>query len=242
MRTKHHTERLDRLLSRLGYGSRKDVKGWIREGWVEVGGSPAISPAQKVHPEDVLLEGEALDHAFGLTLIYHKDVGSVCSHKEQGQLIYADFPERWSERKPALSSVGRLDKDTSGLLILTDDGALNHALTSPRKHISKTYQVNLSEALDEALVERFAAGTLMLEEDDRPCLPAELTIHDPHHASLVLHEGRYHQVRRMFAAVGNHVLTLSRSHIGNLNLKQTGLMPGEYRSIRPEELMAMIVG
>ncbi len=235
-------ERLDRLLSRLGYGSRKDVKDWIREGWIEVAGQPASSPAQKVHADDILLEGEPLDHPYGLSLIYHKATGSVCSHKEQGQLIYADFPERWSHRKPALSSVGRLDKDTSGLLILTDDGALNHALTSPKRHISKTYEVTVSQPLDVELIKRFASGTLLLEDDDRPCRPAELTICDTTHATLVLHEGRYHQVRRMFAAVGHHVETLSRSHIGKLSLKQTGLMPGGYRSIRPDDLMKMIVG
>jgi len=235
------SERLDKLLSRLGYGSRRDVKGWIREGWIEVGGVPASSPAQKACADNVYLEGSPLDHPDGLTVIYHKPTGSVCSHKEQGKLIYEDFPDRWNHRKPALNSVGRLDKETSGLLILTDDGALNHALTSPKRHISKSYVVSLAEALPASVVDTFASGTLMLEEDDRPCLPAELVIIDSNHVRLTLHEGRYHQVRRMFAAVGNHVETLHRSHIGDLDLKQTGLMPGEYRSIRPDELMALII-
>jgi len=233
-------ERLDRLMSRLGYGSRSDVKYWIKEGWIEVDGMPAKSPAQKVCAEDVLVEGKPVDHPHGLTVIYHKPLGSVCSHKEQGALIYDDFPERWNDRNPSLSSVGRLDKDTSGLLILTDDGALNHALTSPKRHISKTYATTVSEPLNESLIKTFASGTLMLEEDDRPCLPAELVIIDPTHAQLTLHEGRYHQVRRMFAAVGNHVEALSRTHIGNLNLEQTALQPGEYRSISPEDLMQLI--
>jgi len=240
MSAKKQVERLDRLMSRLGYGSRSSVKGWIREGWIEVAGEPATSPAQKVYAGDVLLEGAPVDHPFGLTVIYHKPIGSVCSHKEQGKLIYDDFPERWNHRNPSLSSVGRLDKDTSGLLILTDDGALNHALTSPKRHISKTYAATVTEPLNESLIQTFASGTLMLEEDDRPCLPAELVILDATHAQLTLHEGRYHQVRRMFAAAGNHVEALSRTHIGKLSLEQTALKPGECRSISPEDLMQLI--
>jgi len=240
MTEKRQLERLDRLMSRLGYGSRSDVKYWIREGWLEVDGVLAKSPAQKVYAEDVLVEGKPVDHPHGLTVIYHKAIGSVCSHKEQGKLIYDDFPERWNDRNPSLSSVGRLDMNTSGLLILTDNGALNHALTSPKRHISKTYAATVSEPLKESLIKTFASGTLMLDEDDRPCLPAELVILDAMHAQLTLHEGRYHQVRRMFAAVGNHVEALSRTHMGNLSLEQTGLAPGEYRSVTPEELMQLI--
>jgi 16S rRNA pseudouridine516 synthase len=233
-------ERLDKLLSNLGYGARRDVRGWIREGWITIDGEAAVSPAQKVRPEQVLLEGEPLDHPDGLTIIYHKPLGAVCSRKEEGRLIYADFPERWIDRKPPLSSVGRLDKETSGLLIVTDDGQLNHRLTSPKQHISKTYAVTLEQPLDGSEIARFASGTLMLEGDERPCLPAELEITSDTEALLVMHEGRYHQVRRMFAAIGNHVTALQRVGIGELMLTQTGLAAGEYRSIAADELMALI--
>jgi len=190
----------------------------------------------------VRLEGEELDHPNGLTVIYHKPLGSVCSRKEDGILIYADFPERWIDRKPALSPVGRLDKETSGLLIVTDDGLLNHQITSPKQHIAKTYRVTLAEPLNGDEGERFASGNLMLDGDDRPCLPAELTVHSEQEASLVLHEGRYHQVRRMFAACGNHVKTLTRTHIGALSLEQTALAPGAYESTTADALMARIMG
>lgn len=233
-------ERLDKLLSNLGYGARKDVRHWIKAGWISVDGQPAVSPAQKVFPEQVLLEGEALDHPDGLTLIYHKPLGAVCSRKEDGRLIYADFPERWIDRKPPLSSVGRLDKDTSGLLIVTDDGLLNHQLTSPKRHISKTYAVTLAHPLDGSEVDRFASGELMLEDDDRPCLPAELSICGVHEAKLILHEGRYHQVRRMFAAIGNHVAALKRTHIGALSLQQSGLAAGAYQTISAAELLRLV--
>jgi len=234
------TERLDKLLSNLGYGARKDVRHWIKEGWISVDGKPATSPAQKVFADQVLLEGRQLDHADGLTIIYHKPLGTVCSRKEDGRLIYADFPERWIDRKPPLSSVGRLDKDTSGLLIVTDNGQLNHRITSPKQHISKTYAVTLDQPLDGNETTQFASGKLLLEDDDRPCLPAELTPVSATEASLILHEGRYHQVRRMFAALGNHVTGLARTHIGALSLQDTGLEAGAYKTVSPDKLMDMI--
>ncbi len=233
-------ERLDKLLSNLAYGSRKDVQRWVKQGLVEHDGKPIKSASEKVDPLKVLFDGESLDHPEGLTIIYHKPLGRVCSHKEEGILIYDDLPEQWQYRKPAFSSVGRLDKETAGLLILTDDGQLNHHLTSPKHHISKTYAVTLDRPLRGNEVDLFASGTLMLEDDDKPCLPAELTVIDETYASLVLHEGRYHQVRRMFAAVGNHVNELTRTHIGNLSLASTGLEPGDYRTLTPDELLEMI--
>jgi len=233
-------ERLEKLLANLGYGSRKDVAYWVRAGWVMVDGEIAKSTSQKVAAEQVLLEGKALDHPHGLTIVYHKAAGSVCSRKEDGTLIYADFPERWLGRKPALSSVGRLDKDTSGLLILTDDGQLNHQLTSPKHEISKTYAVQLSEPLKGNEAERLASGTLLLEADDKPCLPAELEVTGECTANIVLHEGRYHQVRRMFAAMGNHVCALQRSHIGTLALTDLGLEEGQYQSFQTAELLARV--
>lgn len=233
-------ERLDKLLSNLAYGSRKDVQRWVKQGLIEHDGKQVKSPSEKVDPLKVLFDGEPLDHPEGLTIIYHKPLGTVCSHKEEGVLIYDDLPEEWQYRKPQLSSVGRLDKETSGLLILTDDGHLNHHLTSPKHHISKSYAVTLDRPLTGNETEIFASGKLMLEDDDRPCLPAELTVVDETHANLVLHEGRYHQVRRMFAAIGNHVTELARTHIGALSLESTGLQPGAYRTLTPDELLGII--
>jgi len=234
-------ERLDKLLANLGYGLRKDVRSWIKDGLITVDGNQPISPAQKVTPEQVLLMQKPLDHPYGLTFVYHKPLGSVCSRKEDGRLIYDDFPERWIARKPPLSSVGRLDKDTSGLLIITDDGQLNHQLTSPKKHISKTYAVTLDRTLKGNEADIFSSGKLILEGEEKPCLPAELTINGENQVALILHEGRYHQVRRMFAAVGNHVVTLQRTHIGVLSLQETSLSAGQYQTLTAEQLMAMVI-
>jgi len=235
-------ERLEKILSNLGYGARKDVAYWVRSGWITVDGVKAKSASQKVLPSQVMLEGKPLDHANGLTLIYHKPLGTVCSRKEDGRLIYADFPERWLGRKPALSSVGRLDKETSGLLVLTDDGALNHQLTSPKHDISKTYAVTLADPLQGNETEKLLAGTLMLDADDRPCKPAELEVTGEHTANLVLHEGRYHQVRRMFAALSNHVVALERIKIGALSLACLDLKAAEHQVLERDRLLAMIVG
>ncbi|MDX8403116.1 MAG: pseudouridine synthase [Mariprofundaceae bacterium] len=234
------TERLDKLLSNLGYGSRKEVKSWVKHGLVTCNDKPLTSTSQKVDPHAVLLDGEPLDHPEGLTLIYHKPLGTVCSRKEEGRLIYDDLPEQWQYRKPPLSTVGRLDKETSGLLIITDDGQLNHHLTSPKHHISKTYAVTLDRPLQGNEAELFASGKLMLEDDDRPCLPAEMETVNEKQTILVLHEGRYHQVRRMFAAVGNHVTELTRTNIGSLSLDNTGLAAGECMVIEPEALIERV--
>ncbi|MDQ6973427.1 MAG: pseudouridine synthase [Mariprofundaceae bacterium] len=234
-------ERLEKILANLGYGARKDVTYWIRAGWVTVNGEKATSGSQKVLPSEVMLEGKALDHPYGLTVVYHKPLGSVCSRKEEGRLIYTDFPERWLDRKPALSSVGRLDKQTSGLLILTDDGQLNHKITSPKQHISKTYAVTLAESLKGDEADIFASGTLVLDSEDTPCLPAELTIKGEKTATMVLHEGRYHQVRRMFGAVGNHVTSLQRTHIGALSLQSLNIQAGDYQTFEPDVLLDLIL-
>jgi len=234
-------ERLEKILANLGYGTRKDVTYWIRAGWIMINGEKAKSGSQKVLPSEVMLEGKALDHPYGLTVVYHKPLGSVCSRKEEGRLIYLDFPERWLGRKPALSSVGRLDKNTSGLLILTDNGQLNHKITSPKKHISKTYVVTLAESLKGDECEKFANGTLMLDSEDTPCLPAELTVTGKNTATIVLHEGRYHQVRRMFGAVGNHVTALQRTHIGALSLASLNLQAGDYQTFEADVLLKHII-
>jgi 16S rRNA pseudouridine516 synthase len=132
-----------------------------------------------------------------------------------------------------MSTVGRLDRDTSGLLLLTDDGALNHRLTSPRSHLPKTYHATLAADLDGSEAARFASGTLLLSGDDTPLAPATLTSIDARTAELTITEGRYHQVRRMFAAVGNHVSALQRVAMADLTLGD--LSPGAWRLLTDAE-------
>lgn len=154
----------------------------------------------------------------------------------RGDLIYDLLPFQWRNRNPAVSSVGRLDKETSGLLLLTDDGKFIHRMTSPRHHVAKVYEAVTEEDIPTEAVELFASGTLTLNGETRPCAPALLEIREPRRALLTLTEGKYHQVRRMLAAVGAPVLSLCRVSIGSLHLDSLNLKPGEWAPIRPDAL------
>lgn len=238
--------RLDKLLANLGYGSRREIQGLARAGGVLIDGEPVRDAAGRIPldadlPERMTVDGEVLDPLPGLALLLHKPLGVTCSHKEAGPLVYALLPDRWRRREPALSTVGRLDKDTSGLLLLTDDGALLHRIISPKAEVSKRYRVTLERPMrgDEAAV--FASGTLMLEGEEKPLLPAVLDVEDATHAALTLSEGRYHQVRRMFAALGNHVAALHRDRVGGLALP-ADLEAGAYRVMGPEDVAALFGG
>jgi 16S rRNA pseudouridine516 synthase len=219
--------KLLRLVANLGYGSRRDVTALFREGRITDADGEVLYIDDVRDHADVRLDGEPLDPAPGLLVALHKPVGYTCSTKDPGRVVYDLLPPRWRRRDPLLSPVGRLDRDTSGLLLLTDDGALLHRITSPKSHLPKVYEATLAADLrgDEAAL--FAAGTLMLEGETTPLKPAGLEILAPRIARLTLHEGRYHQVRRMFAAVGNHVAALHRVAIGGLGLD--GIAPGQWR-------------
>jgi len=219
--------KLLRAIANLGYGSRKEVTAMFREGRVTDAAGEVLY-ADDVRPHaDVLLDGEPLDPAPGLLVALHKPVGYTCSTRDPGRVVYDLLPPRWRLRDPLLSPVGRLDRDTSGLLLLTDDGALLHRITSPKSHLPKVYEATLAADLrgDEAAL--FAAGTLVLDGEQSPLRPAQLEVVGPRLARLTLHEGRYHQARRMFAAVGNHVAALHRVAIGGLGL--AGIGAGEWR-------------
>lgn len=211
--------RLDQMLANLGYCSRREARAWIDAGRVSVRGMPATQVAQKAVPADVRVDGEPLDHPDGLLLMMHKPVNLVCSHDEhEGRTVYSVLPDRWRRRNPQVTSVGRLDKDTSGLLLLTDQSPLVHRLTSPKHKVPKTYHATVDRDLSADLVPLFASGTLRLAGEEAPCAPAELRLLSPREAELTLTEGRFHQVRRMFAAVGANVLILHRVRFGALEL------------------------
>lgn len=226
--------KLVKLLANLGYGSRKEVTQMLRNGWVTQRDGAALGPNDMAAHDDILVDDEPLDPPQGLVLMLHKPVGYTCSTKDSGRLIYELLPPRFRLRNPLLSPVGRLDRDTSGLLLMTDDGPLLHRITSPKSHLPKVYEVTLSSDLrgDEATL--FASGTLLLESETEPLAPATLAAITPRQVRITTIEGRYHQVRRMFAAVGNHVLTLQRVATGGLTLG--ALAPGEWRTLNAEDL------
>ena len=230
--------KLLRRIANLGYGSRKQVQALFREGRVQHANGEVLYADDEldVHArhEDVRIDGEPLDPPPGLALMLHKPLGYVCSTKDQGRLVYDLLPPRFRLRDPVLSTVGRLDRDTSGLLLMIDDGGLLHRIISPKAAVPKVYEATLARPLRGDEAEVFASGTLLLESETAPLLPATLDVLDAQRARLTLHEGRYHQVRRMFAAVGNHVETLHRVSVGGLGLD--GLDAGQWRALDADVL------
>jgi 16S rRNA pseudouridine516 synthase len=229
--------KLVKTIANLGYGSRKDVARMFREGRVTDAAGEVLYADDAPAHADVRIDGEPLDPPQGLVLMLHKPVGYTCSTRDPGRIVYDLLPPRFRLRSPLLSTVGRLDRDTSGLLLLTDDGALLHRITAPKAKLAKRYEATLASDLrgDEAAL--FASGALRLESEDTPLAPAQLEVADPRHATLVLTEGRYHQVRRMFAAVGNHVEALHRSQVGGLALGD--LAPGHWRALGDDDLATL---
>lgn len=225
--------RLDAMLNQFGFCSRRDAATWIKAGRVRHEGQPLRSPALKANPEDLLVDGKPIPFVNGLYVALHKPVGYTCSHREQGMLVDELLPMQWQRRKSGVQSVGRLDKETSGLLLLTDDGTFLHAMTSPRRHVSKRYRFFCSQAVPKEAVELFASGEFMLEGETLPCRPALLVLDSSCGGCLTLHEGRYHQVRRMLAAVGAPVELLHREAVGEMELVDLNLQPGEWCAIEP---------
>lgn len=210
--------KLVKHLANLGYGSRKQVALMFREGRITDATGEVMYADDPLDHDSVRVDGEVLDPPPGMLLMLHKPVGYTCSTKDPGRIVYDLLPPRYRLRSPLLSSVGRLDRDTSGLLLFTDDGALLHRISSPKSKLSKVYEATLASDLRGDEVELFASGTLMLESEQTPLLPADMEVLNARQVRLTLHEGRYHQVRRMFAAVGNHVAALHRSRVGGLDL------------------------
>ena len=229
--------KLVKLIANLGYGSRKDVALMFREGRITDAEGEVLYADDKVDPGAIRIDGKPLDPPAGLVLMLNKPVGYTCSTKDVGRLIYDLLPSRFRHRSPLLSSVGRLDRDTSGLLLMTDDGQLLHRIVSPKAHLPKVYEATLAHDLRGDEGDVFASGTLMLESETTPLAPATLEVLGPRRARLVLTEGRYHQVRRMFAAVGNHVEALHRSRIGGLSLGD--LPSGQWRTLDASDIAAL---
>jgi 16S rRNA pseudouridine516 synthase len=230
--------KLVKLLANLGYGSRKEVQRLIRSGSV-TDDTGRVLGENEVPPHDqILFRGEPLDPPAPLVIMLNKPDGYTCSSEDPGSTIYDLLPPRYALRNPGLNSIGRLDKDTTGLLLLTDDGKLLHQIIHPKSNCLKVYHVILDRPLDGHEAALFASGTLVLNSETKPLLPAKLEVLGEKEALVTLHEGRYHQVRRMFAATGNHVLQLQRRSIGGLRLPEN-LEDGEWRELSPEERTAI---
>ncbi len=226
--------KLVKLIANLGYGSRKDVAQMFRAGRITDADGAVLYADDVVEHATIRVDDEPLDPPSGLVLMMNKPLAVTCSRKDPGRVVYDLLPARYSVRTPALSSVGRLDRDTTGLLLFTDDGALLHRIISPKNHVAKVYEATLADDMRGDESDLFASGTLLLENETEPLAPAVLDGLGLRHVRLTVVEGRYHQVRRMFAAVGNRVETLQRVSVGGLTLGE--LPMAEWRALGAEEV------
>lgn len=228
-------QRLDKYLSsQLGSVSRKDARELVRRGEVKINGAAAKSPEQKIDPErdEITLSGRAVGYKKHLYIMLNKPAGVVCASRDglSGTVIEL-LPEEL--RRAGLFPAGRLDKDTVGFVLITDDGALSHRILSPKSHVPKKYFVRLRDDLAENAEEEFASG--MTIDGGERCLPAELHRFTGRECEVVLHEGKYHQIKRMFEALKNEVVYLKRVEFGGIPLDE-GLSEGQVRELTEDEL------
>jgi 16S rRNA pseudouridine516 synthase len=229
--------RLVKLIANLGYGSRKQVAAMFREGRIADATGEVLYADDRVEHGAIRIDGKPLDPPHGLLLMLHKPTGYTCSTKDAGDIVYELIPPRFLRRSPVVATVGRLDRDTSGLLLMTDDGTLLHRIVAPKSQLPKVYEATLARDLRGDEVTLFASGKMMLESEREPLAPAHLEVIDARHARLTLTEGRYHQARRMFAAVGNHVEALHRSRVGGLALDD--LPVGTWRQLDASDVATL---
>lgn len=229
--------RLDKYLADAGIGTRSQVKQYIKKKQVTVNGIPAASGDLKIDPENdtVLYQGNPVIREAFVYYLLNKPAGYISATEDPDCQTVLDLIHDTTHKD--LFPVGRLDKDTEGLLLITNDGALAHRLLSPRKHVDKTYYVELDSEIPSHAITTFQTG--MDIGDDKPTLPADLKILTPTSAELTIREGRFHQVKRMFHVIGCEVAYLKRIRMGSLELDDT-LSLGDYRPLTSEELSALL--
>lgn len=229
--------RLDKYLCETGFGTRSQVKDLLKKGQVMVNGEVVKKPELKINEttDQILCQGKKVSYQKNIYLMLHKPAGVVSATEDNREKTVLDLV-RPEDRKNGLFPVGRLDKDTEGLLLLTDDGELAHRLLSPKKHVDKTYYAKIDGQVTEEHVKQFREGLDI--GDEKKTLPAVLTIllsGPVSEIEVTIHEGRFHQIKRMFEAVGCKVTYLKRLSMGSLVLDET-LPPEEYRPLTESEL------
>ena len=228
-------QRLDRFLSEAGVASRRELRTIIRAGRVRVNDVPASAPEQKIDEtsDRVTLDGEAVGPRGPVVLLLHKPTGYVTSTDDpRDRTVMELLPPQYR----GLAPVGRLDKDTTGLLLLTTDGELNHRLLAPARHVDKTYLATLDKPVGDKEVAVFASG---LSLSDFEAAPADLTPLPGNQARVTIHEGKFHQVKRMLAACGKPVTYLKRLSMGPLRLDEA-LAPGAFRPLTEGEIHTLL--
>ena len=239
--------RLSELLYSQGFGTRRLCAGLIENGLVTVRGEVLSEPATEIDvstwPVAYTVQGQSWEYQQRAYVMLSKPAGYECSHRPGAwPSVYTLLPAPLRQRPTpgkvqGVQAVGRLDQDTTGLLLLSDDGAFIHRMNSPRHHVLKVYEVTTKHPLDERQITRLKSG-VVLDDDPKPVAAADAQALGEHHLQLTLTEGKYHQVKRMVAAVGNRVEALHRSRIGGLALP-TDLAPGKWRWLGEDELASL---
>ena len=226
--------RLDKFLALNGVGTRSQVKELIRKGLIRINGEAAKKPEQKIDPQkdQITAEGRILNFSETVYYMLHKPAGVITATDDKRHQTVMDLLE---EKRTDLFPVGRLDIDTEGLLLITNDGETGHRLLSPKRHVDKTYYVETDSPIPSDAGERFAAG---LDLGDFTSMPAHFELLSPNSGKLTIHEGKFHQVKRMFEAVGTTVVYLKRLTMGPLVLDET-LEKGAYRKLTETEVEAI---
>ncbi len=240
--TRARPRRLEDILFSQGFGTRRVCAGLIQQGHVTVNGESVDDAGALFETEGLnfTVQGVVWPFQEQAYLMLHKPAGTECSQKPSAwPSIYTLLPAPLRQRPQkgavqGVQAVGRLDQDTTGLLLLTDDGAFIHRMSSPKKHVPKVYEVTAKHPVTQDMVDRLLAG-VVLDDDPQPVRAAACAITGEHTLSLTLTEGKYHQVKRMVAAVGNRVEGLHRSRIGGLSLP-ANLAPGQWRWLTAEDL------
>ena len=232
-------ERLDKLLTAQTTLSRREAGAAVRRGTVTVNGNTVKDPAVKVDPDrdDVTLCGKPVTCRRHIYIMMNKPAGVLCvSHDDNEQTVCDLLPEEWRTR--GLFPAGRLDKDTTGMVIITDDGDYAHRMLAPKKHVAKVYLAQLDAPADQAVRDAFRNGITLKNGD--VCREAVCEPLDGTSVRVILHEGKYHQVKRMFAACGRHVETLHRLSMGGLSL-DPALAPGESKLLTENDAMTVFL-
>jgi len=228
--------RLDKFVSHATGMPRDVAKRAVRKKSVTVNGETIKNAAQQVSPDDVItLNNRQIELRGSRYIMLHKPAGYVCATEDGDHPIVLDLLD---EDSAGLSIAGRLDLDTTGLVLLTDDGQWLHRVISPKRECHKVYEVQLQEPVSPETIEQFTQG-ILLRGEDKPTIPAVCVALPDNTAAVTLSEGRYHQVKRMFAACGNHVVALHRRQIGSVTLG-TDLPEGEFRDLTPEEVASFL--
>jgi 16S rRNA pseudouridine516 synthase len=228
--------RLDKLVSHSAGLSRGDVKRLLKRDEITVDGVPVRDAACQITPQQIImLNGETIHWPAHRYVMVNKPDGYVCSSDDgTNPIVNGLIQQPWAD---LLHSAGRLDVDTTGLVLLTDDGEWSHAITSPKRQCFKTYRVGVRHPLSDDIEQRFAEG-LLLNGETKPTLPAQIEILDSHNARVKIREGRYHQIKRMFAACGNRVESLHREAVGAIKLDEK-LGTGEWRLLTDAEVRSI---